>query len=158
MERYYDRLSKHDISKSNSKHHSARKISSLDRLSYEEISIITTFLSSSDAENFRHLSKQCNYSACFGILSNLKSFQSLLESEDYKRNQGYLKDHLPTTIDDLIKFEVKFSDSDLENYVLYINNSAVKEILHLVLRYALPSNKKVKFEMGDFRKNLLGRG
>lgn len=67
----------------------------------------------------------------------------------------YLKENLVADIDTLLKFEVEFMDKDLENYLLYISNSAVKEVLHLVQRYTHPQSKKVKFDAGDFRKMLL---
>jgi hypothetical protein len=82
VERYYDRLSKHSKKEDDEEKKDSdtkdEKPCALDKLSYEEISNIAQFLDHKNIENFRRLSKICNYSASFGILRNIQSFSSLI--------------------------------------------------------------------------------
>lgn len=71
---------------------------------------------------------------------------------------AYLKENLPRHIDDLLSFKVSFKDEDVKNYSLYVNSSAVQEILHLVMKYTFPHLKKNKYEFWEFKRNLLISG
>lgn len=56
----------------------------LSRLSYHEIAEVAIFLDHNDINQFRRLSRACNYAACKSIIDNLQTFQNKLDNESYK--------------------------------------------------------------------------
>ena len=123
----------------------------LDRLSYEEISMIAQFMDHKDIEKFRRASKVCNYAACFAIIKNLENFAQLLQTSDYLINQEYLKQNLPQkNIKDLVDFKVNFEKKNFQTYKLHIQNSSVKETLHLVMKLIDPKENKKQYEKYEF--------
>ena len=64
---------------------------------------------------------------------------------------------MPRNIDELIDHtQATFTNDDIKAInVQIVSSHAIKETLHLIMRLTRPLNKKIRFEVPDFKQELI---